>query len=110
MLTYKGYTATVEFDADANILHGEVMDTRDVITFQAESTDGVLKEFHASVDDYLEFCAERGEEPEKPFSGNFPVRTTSDIHKRVFLAANSAGLSVNAFVTSLLDKETMEFD
>ena len=55
MLTFKGYTATVEYDADANILHGEVMDTRDVITFQAATTDDIVKEFHASLDDYLEF-------------------------------------------------------
>jgi predicted HicB family RNase H-like nuclease len=29
------------------------------------------KAFRDSVDDYLDFCAERGEEPDKPFSGRF---------------------------------------
>ena len=109
MLTYKGYTANVNFDPESKILHGEVMDTRDVITFQANTTDDVVTEFHASIDDYLDFCAERGEEPEKPFSGNFPVRMSSEIHKRVYLAANDAGLSVNAFVTNVLEKETKDY-
>ena len=108
MLTYKGYAATVEYDEEANILHGQVIDTRDVITFQAETTEGVVNEFHASVDDYLDFCAARGEKPEKPFSGNFPVRTTPEIHRRVSLAAASSGVSINAFVSNILDKETKE--
>ena len=106
MLTYKGYSATVEYDEEAKILHGEVIDTRDVITFQADTPAEVEREFHASVDDYLEFCAERGEDPEKPYSGNFPVRTTPEIHKRVSMAAATSGVSVNAFVAELLDKET----
>ena len=106
MLTYKGYSATVEYDEEAKILHGEVIDTRDVITFQADTPADVEREFHAFVDDYLEFCAERGEDPEKPYSGNFPVRTTPEIHKRVSMAAATSGVSVNAFVAELLDKET----
>jgi len=57
MLEYKGYTAHVELDADAGIFHGEVLDTRDVITFQGKSVDEVQEAFHESVDDYLEFCA-----------------------------------------------------
>lgn len=42
MMQYKDYFARVEFDAEANIFHGEVINTRDVITFQGESV-GELK-------------------------------------------------------------------
>ncbi len=38
MLKYKDYTGHVEFDADAGIFHGEVLDTLEVITFQGTST------------------------------------------------------------------------
>ena len=34
MLKYKDYIGHVEFAADAGVFHGEVLDTRDVITFQ----------------------------------------------------------------------------
>jgi predicted HicB family RNase H-like nuclease len=59
----------VEFDDEADILHGEVIGLRDVITFQGRTVDEVKGAFRESVDDYLAFCAKRGEEPEKPFSG-----------------------------------------
>ena len=62
-MTYKGYEGVVQFDEDAGIFHGEVINTRDVITFQGKSVDELKRAFRDSVDDYLEFCAERGEEP-----------------------------------------------
>ena len=65
---YKGYHATVEFDDEAGIFHGEVALVRDVITFQGTSVDELRQAFRDSVEDYLEWCAERGEAAEKPAS------------------------------------------
>jgi predicted HicB family RNase H-like nuclease len=73
-MKYKGYEAVVQFDEDANVFHGEVINTSDVITFQRTSVKELKKAFEESVEDYLAFCKERGEEPDKPFSGNFVVR------------------------------------
>ncbi|CAA9310437.1 MAG: hypothetical protein AVDCRST_MAG89-1081 [uncultured Gemmatimonadetes bacterium] len=56
----------------------------------------------ASVDDYLTFCAERGDEPDAPFTGKFLVRGTPDLHRAVALAAARAGKSMNAWVTNTL--------
>ncbi len=36
------------------------------MTFQATDVAGIVREFHESVDDYLEFCAERGKPPALP--------------------------------------------
>ncbi|MFQ5639650.1 MAG: type II toxin-antitoxin system HicB family antitoxin, partial [bacterium] len=66
MMQYKGYLARIEFDEEANIFHGEVINIRDVITFQGKSVEELKKAFEESVEDYLEFCAERNEEPERP--------------------------------------------
>jgi predicted HicB family RNase H-like nuclease len=60
-MRYKGYEAVVEFDDEAEIFHGEVINIRDVITFQGDNVKGLKQAFHDSVDDYLEFCKERGE-------------------------------------------------
>ena len=109
MLKYKGYTAKVEFDGKAGVLHGEVIGTRDVITFQADSVETVIAEFRASVDDYLDFCAERGEKLEKPLSGQFLVRATPELHRRVHFAANASGLSVNAWLTKALEEDTKDY-
>jgi predicted HicB family RNase H-like nuclease len=67
----KGYEAVVSFDDEAGIFYGEVANVRDVITFQGESVAELQQAFADSVEDYLTFCAERGEKPEKPFSDSF---------------------------------------
>jgi predicted HicB family RNase H-like nuclease len=72
MMEYKGYLSRIEFDDEANIFHGEVINIRDVITFQGKSVDELRETFEDSVEDYLAFCAKRGEEPDKPFSGRLP--------------------------------------
>ena len=74
MLEYKGYTGLVEFDGEAGLFHGEVVDTRDVITFQGTAVEELEQAFRDSIDDYVDFCSERGEEPDKPFSGRLMVR------------------------------------
>jgi len=38
MVEYKGYLGTVEYDAQAKIFHGDIINTRDVITFTDEIT------------------------------------------------------------------------
>jgi predicted RNase H-like HicB family nuclease len=68
-MTYKGYEGVVEYDEEAKVFTGEVIDTRDVITFQGKSVQELERAFRESVDDYLAFCKSRNEEPEKPFSG-----------------------------------------
>lgn len=104
MMEYKGYVAEIVFDNEARILHGEVVNTRDVITFQAESVAELEQEFHKSVDVYLQFCKEIGQEPEKPFSGKFVVRLSPDAHRKAYLAARRAGKSLNAWVSDVLDE------
>ncbi len=103
MKEYKGYTAAVEFTDD--VLHGEIIGIRDVVTFEAESIPELQQAFEDSVDDYLEFCASEGVKPEKSFSGQFIIRTTPDLHRRVHTAAATAGESVNAWVAQVLERE-----
>ncbi len=102
MMEYKGYIGKVEFDEEAGIIHGEVINTRDVITFQGESVAEVKQAFHESVDDYLEFCKSRGESPDKPFSGQFVTRIPPELHRQVNVAAAVSGKSLNAWVTEQL--------
>lgn len=104
MMTYKGYTAKVEFDEDAMIFHGEVIGIRDVVTFQGKSVKELEKAFKDSVDDYLEFCKERGEKPDKPFTGKFVVRLRPDIHRKVYIAAKKSGESINTWLNKNLDR------
>jgi predicted HicB family RNase H-like nuclease len=101
-MEYKGYTARVEFDQEAGVLHGEVEGLRDVITFEATDVRQLEKEFRASVDDYLDHCLELNEEPEKPYSGKFLIRVDPLLHRDAAMAAARAGKSLNAFAADLL--------
>jgi predicted HicB family RNase H-like nuclease len=101
-MEYKGYLAHVEFDSEANIFHGEVINIRDVITFQGKSVDELHQAFIDSVEDYLEFCQERSETPEQPFSGRFTIRLSPEQHRQVILAAEKAGKDVESWVADVL--------
>jgi predicted HicB family RNase H-like nuclease len=102
MLEYKGYTGKVEFDPEAGLFHGEVLDTRDVITFQGTSVEELQQAFRDSVDDYLDFCKERNEEPDKPFSGRLMVRLSSDLHRKLYVEAKRGGKSLNELISERL--------
>lgn len=102
MLSYKGYHGKFEVDFDANIIHGDVIDVQDAITFQARTPDELQSAFEASIDDYLEYCEELGQKPAKPFSGQFLVRSEPELHRCLYVAASSSGKSVNQYVVECL--------
>jgi predicted HicB family RNase H-like nuclease len=108
MLTYKGYEGHVEFDDEAQILHGEVLHLNDVITFQADCVGDVVQAFHDSVDEYLEFCAENDRQPEKPYSGKILVRVKPELHRVVVSAAKRKKESVNSFIVEALESYAMK--
>lgn len=66
MLMYKGYTAEVKLDVALGLLHGRVCNLHDVITFEGKTSEEVELEFQKSVEAYLSFCQEIGQEPEQP--------------------------------------------
>ncbi|MBD2147166.1 type II toxin-antitoxin system HicB family antitoxin [Anabaena aphanizomenioides LEGE 00250] len=103
-MKYKGYEAVVEFDDQAAIFHGEVINIRDVITFQGSSVEELKKAFQDSVDDYLAFCKQRGEEPDKPFSGKFVVRINPQLHKTIAIKARQEGKSLNSWIEQRLSE------
>lgn len=102
MMKYKGYIGHVEYDDEAKIFHGEVVGLRDIITFQGTSVDELEQAFKSSVDDYLSWCKERGEPPEKTFSGTFNLRIPPELHAKLAFQARTMGLSLNSYVTSKL--------
>lgn len=104
MMKYKSYTGHVEYDDEAKIFHGEVLGIKDVITFQGTTVDEIEQAFKESVDDYLDFCKERGEEPDRPFSGNFNLRIPPELHAKLFIAAHIQGESLNKYITKMLQK------
>ncbi|MCL4492588.1 MAG: type II toxin-antitoxin system HicB family antitoxin [Nitrospirae bacterium] len=108
MMEYKGYTAKVEFDDKAEIFHGEVIGIKDVVTFQGRTAKELKKAFRESVDDYLAFCKERGESPDKPFTGKFVVRLSPELHRKIYLSAKFSNESINAWLNEKLSRAVDE--
>ena len=102
MMEYAGYIGNVEFDDEANIFHGEILNLKDVITFQGTTVTKLRKAFRDSIEDYLAFCSECGESPEKPYSGKFMVRLEPELHKAVAMHAKVEHKSLNSWVHDTL--------
>jgi predicted HicB family RNase H-like nuclease len=109
MIEYKGYIGHVEFDDEAEIFHGEVINTRDVITFQGKTVDEIKQAFRDSVEDYLDYCAKLGQSPEKPFTGKFMLRIPPDLHRKIYVAAKESGESINAWIKEQLTHSVERF-
>ena len=105
MMNYKGYIGAVEFDAQARIFHGEIINTRDVITFQGKTVDELEQAFQESVDDYISWCEEEGVAPEKPYSGRFNLRLPPELHREVAVTAKRLNVSINKFVERAVEDE-----
>ena len=102
MKLYKGYAGSIEFDDEDMVFHGRILGIRDIVTFEAETAEQLVKAFHDSVDDYLAFCKEQGVDPQKPYSGKLALRTTPEIHALLGKAAASDGKSINQWVSDTL--------
>jgi predicted HicB family RNase H-like nuclease len=103
-MTHDGYVATIDLDEEAGLFHGEVINTRDVLTFQGRTIDELKTAFADTIADYIDWCRERAKEPERPYSGNFTVRISPELHRRVAAAAARSGKSVNTFVAETLER------
>ena len=105
MMEYKGFIGNVEFDPDARLFHGEVINTKDVITFQGKSVDEIEKAFRESIEDYLDWCKSEGSEPEKPYSGKFNLRLSPELHREAAITAKKLHMSLNSFVEKAITDE-----
>ncbi|WP_291553877.1 type II toxin-antitoxin system HicB family antitoxin [Bacteroides sp.] len=69
------------------------------------SVQELTEAFHEAVNDYLAYCEEEGIQPHKSYSGLLNVRLTPEIHSRVAMLAQRAGISINAFIKQALEKQ-----
>lgn len=100
---YQGYHGRAEYHDGDEYYNGELVGIRDTITFVGKTPKELQKAFQESVDDYLAWCRERSKQPNKPFSGNFMVRMTPELHRSLSQLAESNGRSLNSFVVACLE-------
>jgi predicted HicB family RNase H-like nuclease len=103
-MTYKGYTARVEYDDRDSILVGRILGIHSIISFHSETVSGLRKQFMSAVNDYLAECQSKGVAPEKSVSGKLLLRVPPEVHSKALVAAQAAGKSLNQWATELLER------
>ena len=104
-LTYKGYIGSVSFSEKDNVFFGKIEGINGLVNFEGESVKELTEAFHEAVDDYLEYCKEEGIVPHKSYSGSLNIRLSPEIHSRIAVLAKQAGISINAFIKSAVEKQ-----
>ena len=103
-MTYKGYSAKVEYSDKEQCLIGRISDICDSITFRGDSVTEIRQAFEKAVDNYLDRCAEKNKEPEKPSAGRAVVRMKPALHSILALVAGQEKKNVNEWLAEVVKK------
>lgn len=103
-ITYRGYSAQVQFDPEDEIFVGRLAGINDVVGFHADTVEALKAAFHEAVDDYVQACARVGKKPDKAFSGKVMFRVDPTVHANAALAAQLSGMSLNEWAEDRLRK------
>ena len=102
-MEYKGYVGSVEFSQEDSVLFGKVMGIRALISYEGQTVQELVNDFHDAVDAYLNLCAEEGTPPEKAYKGSFNIRISPELHRRAALYATAHQTTLNRVVESALE-------
>lgn len=101
-MTYKGYAAHIAYSDEDECFVGRVAGIKDIVTFHGESVSEIRAAFQEAIDFYLSTCAERGEQPNKPYSGKILLRLDPAIHAHIAMQAQVQGKSINQYASEVL--------
>ncbi len=104
MMNYKGFSARIEYSDEDRCFIGRIAGIQDVIGFHGQSVTQLRAAFKEAVEDYLETCAKIGKEPNKPYSGQFRLRLSPELHAKAALAAESKGKSLNTWIADVVER------
>jgi predicted HicB family RNase H-like nuclease len=103
-MTYKGYSARIEYDDEDGIFTGRLAGISDGVGFHGDTVDALRDAFQEAVEDYVETCAKVGKEPQKAFSGQVMFRVDPEVHRKAALAAELSGKSLNQWAEEVLGR------
>jgi len=101
-MTYKGYTARIEYDDADRIFVGRLTGIRDIVGFHGSTVDELQAALRESVDDYVQACEKLGQTPQKPASGKLMLRVAPEVHSAALMAAQASGVSLNQWAGKVL--------
>ena len=102
-LHYKGYIGSVQYSEEDDVLHGKLQGIGALVNYEGEDLKTLKQEFEDAVESYLEFCEERGEEPERSFGQAIDYKPNPIYYQRVLNYAEEHDLSVKAVLDKALE-------
>lgn len=104
-ITYKGYCAKIEYSDEDECLTGRISNISHPVIFRGDSVQEIRLAFEEAVDAYLDSCAQRNEEPEKPSDDRKVVRVSPALHSILSMVAKSENKSVNTWLAETLNRK-----
>jgi predicted HicB family RNase H-like nuclease len=104
MMKYKDYYGSVNFNDDDDVFYGRIEFIKALISYEGTDVTSLRKAFQEAVDDYLLLCEDSGVKPEKSFNEVFNVRIDQQLHRKLEIEAEHAGLSLNSLIAQKLSK------
>lgn len=102
-MTYKGFTASIEYDDEDRLFIGRISGIRDGVGFHAEDVTALREAFFEAVDDYLETCQVIGKEPQRPSVELVPLRVPPEVHRRAAQAAARVGMTPDQWAEDVIE-------
>lgn len=114
-MTYKGYIAQIEYNAEDRVFVGHLIDVDDIVTFHGESVAELEAALKTAVDDYLDDRANQQQSsvdekprkktariPSERFHRKVKVQMPQEFRSRVAVMAQAQGKSLAKFLTDAM--------
>jgi predicted HicB family RNase H-like nuclease len=107
-LEYKGYTGSIEYSKEDDLLYGKVLGVKGLISYEGQTGHELETDFKEAIDTYLADCMRDDTAPEKPFKGSFNVRISPKLHQKAALLAMEDKMSLNNFVAESIKERIVK--
>ncbi|MCK5523556.1 MAG: type II toxin-antitoxin system HicB family antitoxin [Thiomargarita sp.] len=103
-MSYKGYTAQIEYSSEDECFVGHLADIRDIVGFHGDSVNQLRQSFEEAVNDYLKTCEKIGKAPQQLYLGDLILQIPPQVHAAIANAAEISGKSLNQWATETLNQ------
>lgn len=101
-MTYRGYTARIEYDDRDDIFFGRVLGVQSIIGFHGTTVDELRQDFENAINFMIEDGLARGEAPEQPAIGEILLHVPLGVHGAVLTAAQASGQTLDQWAAHVL--------
>lgn len=105
IMKYKDFYASVHYEDETSTFWGKIEGIEDVISFEANTVEGLKNEFKEVVEEYVEECKYLNKNPHKKYKGSFNVRIEPTLHQKAVLFAKQFNMSLNQFIEKAIREQ-----